>query len=146
MKRTVKVKNFIAFATVLILLISITAISAYADFPPLDTAGRRMGAWLLAAIQAINITLSSTAAGSTGAEIMNYLSDPDDLTYSVQEMWEDKPTIQIWDDYITIDGVTYTDIWLSNEAAKKFKVNAYDFQTAYSIASNSNGTFAFYIV
>ena len=73
---------------------------------------------------------------------MNYLSDPDDLTYSVQEMWEDKPTIQIWDDYITIDGVTYTDIWLSNEAAKKFKVNAYDFQTAYSIASNSNGTFA----
>lgn len=108
----------------------------------LDTAGRRMGAWLLAAIQALNITLTSTAAQSTGAEIYNYIADPLDVQYSYQEMWTDQPTIQIWDDYVTIDGVEYTDIWLSNEAATKFQVNAYDFKSAYNIASNSNGTFA----
>lgn len=142
MKRTVKVKNLIAFAAVLILLFSITAIPAYAEFPPLTTAGRRFGSWLLATLTAANITLTSTVAASQGADIINYLADPLDVTYSYTEMWDDKPTIQIWDDYTTIDGVTYTDVWLSNEAASKFKTDGMDFATAYSIASNTNGTFA----
>lgn len=141
MKRTVKVKNLIAFTAVLILLFSITAVPAYAEFPPLTTAGRRLGAFLLSAIQAINITLTSTAAQSPGADIMNYIADPLDVQYSYSEMWEDQPKIQIWKDYINIDGEEYTDIWLSNEAATKFQVDAYDFKSAYNIASNSNGTF-----
>lgn len=142
MKRTVKVKNLIAFAAVLILLFTITAIPAYAEFPPLTTAGRRLGSWILAALTAANITLTSTVSASQGADIINFLADPLDVTYSYTEMWDDKPTIQIWDDYTTIDGVTYTDIWLSNEAASKFKTDGMDFATAYSIASNTNGTFA----
>ena len=141
MKRTVKVKNLIAFAAVLILLFSITAIPAYAEFPPLTTAGRRLGSWILAALTAANITLTSTVSASQGADIINFLADPLDVTYSYTEMWDDKPTIQIWDDYTTIDGVTYTDVWLSNEAASKFKTDGMDFATAYSIASNTNGTF-----
>lgn len=142
MKRTVKVKNLIAFAAVLILLFSITAIPAYAEFPPLTTAGRRLGSWILATLTAANITLTSTVAASQGADLINFLADPLDVTYSYSEMWDDKPTIQIWDDYTTIDGVTYTDVWLSNEAASKFKTDGMDFATAYSIASNTNGTFA----
>lgn len=142
MKRTVKVKNLIAFAAVLILLFSIMAIPAYAEFPPLTTAGRRLGSWILAALTAANITLTSTVSASQGADIINFLADPLDVTYSYTEMWDDKPTIQIWDDYTTIDGVTYTDVWLSNEAASKFKTDGMDFATAYSIASNTNGTFA----
>lgn len=142
MKRTVKVKNLIAFAAVLILLFNITAIPAYAEFPPLTTAGRRLGSWILATLTAANITLTSTVAASQGADIINFLADPLDVNYSYTEMWNDRPTIQIWDDYTTIDGVTYTDVWLSNEAASKFKTDGMDFATAYSIASNTNGTFA----
>lgn len=141
MKRTVKVKNLIAFMAVLILLFSITAIPAYAEFPPLTTAGRRLGSWILAALTAANITLTSTVSASQGADLINFLADPLDVTYSYTEMWDDKPTIQIWDDYTTIDGVTYTDVWLSNEAASKFKTDGLDFATAYDIVSNTNGTF-----
>lgn len=142
MKRTVKVKNLIAFAAVLILLFSITAIPAYAEFPPLTPLGRRVGSWILATLTAMNIAVTSTVSSSQGSDIINFLGDPFDNIYSYTEMWEDKPTIQIWDDYTTIDGVTYTDVWLSNEAASKFKTDGMDFATAYSIASNTNGTFA----
>lgn len=143
MKRKTNYKNLISLALVLILLLVVSVSPAYAvDFPPLTTAGRRLGSWILSALTAMNITLSSTAFGSTGSDIINFLADPLDLTYSYSEAWNDRPTIQIWDDYVTIDGVTYTDIWLSNEAASKFKTDGMDFQTAYSIASNTNGTFA----
>lgn len=143
MKRKTNYKNLISLALVLILLLLVCASPAYAvDFPPLSTAGRRLGSWILSALTAMNITLSSTAYGSTGSDIINFLADPLDLNYSYSEAWNDRPTIQIWDDYVTIDGVTYTDIWLSNEAASKFKTDGLDFQTAYSIASNTNGTFA----
>lgn len=142
MRRTAKSKNLIAFAVVLIILISIAAVPAYAEFPPLTTAGRRLGSWILSGLTALNIALSSTVSTSQGADIINFLADPLDVNYSYTELWEDKPTIQIWDDYVTIDGITYTDIWLSNEAAQKFKTDGLDFATAYSIASNTNGTFA----
>ena len=142
MKRATKYKNLICFAVVLIVLISISAIPAYAEFPPLTTAGRRLGSWILSGLTALNIAVTSTVSTSQGADIINFLADPLDVTYSYTEMWEDKPTIQIWDEYTTIDGVTYTDIWLSNEAAQKFKTDGLDFATAYSIASNTNGTFA----
>lgn len=142
MRRAVKCKNLIAFAVVLIVLISITVIPASAEFPPLTTGGRRLGAWIMSALTAMNIALTSTVSTSQGADIINFLADPLDVTYSYTEAWEDRPTIQIWDDYVTIDGQTYTDIWLSNEAASKFKTDGLDFSTAYSIASNTNGTFA----
>lgn len=143
MKRKTNYKNLISLALVLILLLVVSVSPAYAvDFPPLSTAGRRLGSWILSALTAMNITLSSTAYGSTGSDIINFLADPLDLTYSYSEAWNDRPTIQIWDDYVTIDGVTYTDIWLSNEAASKFKTDGLDFSTAYDIASQSNGTFA----
>lgn len=135
-------KKLICVSLLLILCFTIFSSTAYAEFPPLTTAGRRLGSWILSAITAANIALTSTFASSQGADIINFLGDPLDVTYSYTEMWDDRPTIQIWDDYVTIDGVTYTDIWISNEAAQKFKTDGLDFATAYSIASQTNGTFA----
>lgn len=138
MKRTVKVKNLIAFAAVLILLFSITAISASAIWNPFDTQRNR--AFVAAALTALNIAFESQQMSALS--IVDYIADPLELNYSYVDMWEDRPQIQIYPDYTTIDGKNYTDIWISNEAAEKFRVNAFDFITAYEIASQDNGTFA----
>ena len=64
------------------------------------------------------------------------------MQYTYVDVWQDRPEIQIYPDYTVIDGREYTDIWISNEAAEKFRVNAFDFKTAYNIVSNSSGNFA----
>lgn len=144
MKRKTNYKNLISLALVLVLLIALTVPTSFA----LDTSKRRFGAMLLSALQALNITITSTLAPVQNA--LDYIADPPgyDAIYDYPWVpnWDDeildRSVVQIWPDYTTIDGVEYTDIWFSNEAAEKFRVNAFDFKTALNIASESNGTFA----
>lgn len=135
MKRTVKAKNIISFTAVLILLISVTVVPAYASFLP-----QRIKAGIAAGLTALNITMNSTVAPVQ--EMIDYIGDPFNVNYTWAEAWNDRPQIQIWDDYIEIDGEQYTDIWISNEAAEKFRVNAFDFISANNIVSHDSGDFA----
>lgn len=102
-------------------------------------------AWIAAAITAINIGLDPVQA-STNTFLNDYLVDPLQVVYTYGEQdvddWMDQSVIKIDKNVTSIDGKYYTDVWLSSEAAEKFRVNAFDFKTAYSIASNTSGTFA----
>lgn len=101
-------------------------------------------AWLAAAITAIQISLGSVGASTT--QLVNYIADPFNVVYTWSEQdvddYFDKANIQIVPGGTIIDGVTYDDVWLSHDASEIFRTNAFDFQTAYNIASESNGTFA----
>ena len=144
MKRRIKYKNLISLTLILILLVALCIPTSYA----LDNSKRRFGAWVLSAIQAINITASSTLAPAQS--MIDAIADPPGMvgvySYPWEPDWDDeilsRSSIQIWNDYVEIDGVKYTDIWLSHDAAEKFRVNAFDWKTAYRIASESQGTFA----
>lgn len=145
MKRKTNYKNIIALALVLILLIAICVPSSYAVGP---NSKRRFGALIASALQAINIYAQSTLAPAQN--MLDYIADPPGYSRIYDYPWTadwddeilDRSVIQIWPDYTTIDGVEYTDIWLSHDAAEKFRVNAFDWKSAYNIASESNGTFA----
>lgn len=106
--------------------------------------GGRLGAWVAAALAALNITVNSITAPLT--DLSEFLSDPLGATYTYTEQGLDSyysnQVIQISDNVVTIDGMPYYDVWLSHDAAEKFRVNAFDFKSAYSLTSNSNATFA----
>lgn len=105
---------------------------------------QRWSAWIAAALTALNITTTST--GAPVSEFLQWLGDPAELVYTYPEQqldeFMDRSTVRIYENYTQIDGIWYDDVWLSHDAADKFRVNAFDLQTAYNIASNSNGTFA----
>lgn len=117
---------------------------------------QQFGAWVAAALQAINITAQATATGAADAsrDLMDWLSYPTkvvasqfvDVPYTTPidtiDTYLSRSTLQIDKDKVTIDGVEYTDIWLSNEASEKFRVNAFDLENAFDIVSQSEGTFA----
>ena len=101
------------------------------------------------AMRAASVTVNSTVA-----PIQDVL---DSITYGAGMPWTPDYTYQgaTWDNdildrssvyvrpgFVEIDGVSYTDIWLSNDASQKFRVNAFDLETAWNIVSNSNGTYA----
>lgn len=65
-----------------------------------------------------------------------YTYDAEDI-----EAYMEQSTISFSGEDVIIDGKHYTDVWLSNEAAEKFRVNAYDIIGAWNIASQSNGTY-----
>lgn len=115
---------------------------------PVRSAMQRFNAWVAAAITAANITI-----GSTVAPVQSLL---DSLSYGAGMPWTPTYTYQgaTWDDDIlnrstiyinpsgvTIDGITYSDIIISSDATEKFRVNAFDLESAWNIASNSNGTY-----
>lgn len=101
------------------------------------------------AMQAAKVTVSSTVAP--------FQDVLDSINYGAGMPWTPNFTYQgpTWDNdilnmssvyvrpgFVEIDGVSYTDIWLSNDASQKFRVNAFDLETAWNIVSNSNGTYA----
>lgn len=102
------------------------------------------GAWIAAAITALNINLQSVLAPIE--QLNYYVADPFQVVYTYPESqldsYLDKSVIQITPGGTIIDGVTYDDIWLSHDAADIFRTNAFDFQTGNAIASESSGTFA----
>jgi len=132
-----KLKTVISLLAVVIVLSSIAIVPVNAAYTPY---WQRTRAFIAAAITALNIQMQSSYMDV--ASIVEYVTDPIGVNYTYADAWQDRPEIQIWDDYAIIDGVKYTDIWISNEAAEKFRVNANDFKTAYQIASQSSGTFA----
>lgn len=144
MKRKTNYKNLISLALVLILLLAVCVPSSFA----IDNNKRRFGAMIMSALQAINITMQSTLAPAQN--MLDAIADPPGYVGIYEYPWEpdwdneilDRSSIQIWPDYTEIDGVKYTDVWLSHDAAEKFRVNAFDFKTAYNITSESTGTFA----
>lgn len=111
---------------------------------PNSLLSQRFSAWLAAAISAVSITLQSTNAPYS--DLLNFVVDPFNVVYTYPEQaleeFLDNSVIKITPDKTVIDGVEYSDIWLSYDAANKFRTNAFDFQTGYSITSNTNGTFA----
>ena len=104
---------------------------------PVRSAMQRFNAWVAAAITAANITI-----GSTVAPVQSLL---DSLSYGAGMPWTPTYTYQgaTWDDDIlnrstiyinpsgvTIDGITYSDIIISSDATEKFRVNAFDLESA----------------
>lgn len=146
-KHTIK-KQIYSFCILLLMVcffacssLSPLTVQAEAAYSPLS---QRFGAWVAAAITALNINLQAITA--TPIDMVNYISDPFNVAYTYTDQYLDdyfnQSVIQIVPEGTVIDGVTYDDIWLSADAAEKFRTNAFDFVTANSIASNTNGTFA----
>lgn len=136
-----KTKYLISFIIVVVLCASIT-VPVFADF-------RSIGAGIMAALAALNITIESTVA-DLGNSVIDFMGLPQQTITSVD--WSpyytdwtdylDKSEIIISDDVTTIDGVDYRNVWLSHDAADKFRTDAFDFKTAYALTSNSNGNLA----
>lgn len=105
---------------------------------------QRFAAWVAAAITALSINLQ--AVNAPVQDLTSFISDPFNVVYTHAEEdlndYLDKNVIQILPNGTVIDGEYYDDVWLSHDAADIFRTNAFDFQTAYNIASNTNGTFA----
>lgn len=113
---------------------------------------QQFGAWIASALTALNIVTSSTL-GPYADFVDDYLSDPfvkneqsgamDYIPYTWEDTddFMDRTVIKIDKDVVTIDGVNYTNVWLSTDAAEKFRTNAFDLVTAFDIASQSEGTF-----
>lgn len=105
---------------------------------------QQFGAWVASALSAINIVATSVSAPV--ADMIEYIADPAEVVYTLNEQaideYMNRSTLRIDEDVVVIDGVPYSDVWLSGEAAEKFRVNAFDFKTAFNIASQSEGTFA----
>lgn len=142
-----RIKRFI-ISLCLILCVLFGSVTASAS-AAVDTS--TFASLVVMALHGIHIVVDSTTA-----PVQNLLDTivPDlnislpgfpSYTYSGPS-WDDdilsRSFIKINKDVVTIDGVEYTDIWLSHDAAEKFRVNAFDFQSAFNIASESNGTFA----
>lgn len=136
-----KTKYLISFLIVVVLCASIT-VPVFADF-------RSIGAGIMAALAALNITVQSTVA-DTASSLMDFMGVNQQVITSVDyspgyESWSDyldKSEIIISDDIVTIDGTDYRNVWLSHDAADKFRTDALDFKTAYALTSNSNGILA----
>lgn len=129
------------------LLIGFSGVS-YAALPN-RTVMQRFNAWVASALVAANITIGSTVAPVQQVlDTLNYGADmPWTPQYTYQgPTWDDdimdRAVIHVMPDVVTIDGVDYTDIWLSTDASQKFRVNAFDLESAWNIASNSNGIYA----
>lgn len=131
-----KLKRAVSLLAVVIILCSITITPAHA----VTGFSQKSRAFVASALAALNIVTQSATMDT--ASLIEYIADPMEVQYTYLDAWQDRPEIQIYPDYTVIDGVSYTDIWISNEAAEKFRVDAFDFKTAYQIASQSNGTFA----
>lgn len=114
---------------------------------------RSIGAFFLAALQALNISARSAYVESPGYELVDYLTNPygivdntfnfvfgDDRIETDNEFLE-RSTIRIDKDITYIDGVPYTNVWLSHDAAEQFRTEGHDLKTAFAIASNSSGQF-----
>lgn len=114
---------------------SIMTSSAYA------VGGQRGKAGLLAILQALNIFMYQLEGGvrTVTPDLIEYLWNP--YTYTDWMDYADRSTIQI-NGNVIIDGEEYTDIWLSKDAADKFRTNALDIITDFNIASESGATFA----
>lgn len=131
-------KKLISFVFVAALIVSFSV-------PAFALNGQRVAAFIASAITAGNIALYPVIGPLRSATI-NQVIDPLNLyTTSVEQEYTeylDRSEIQITRNATTIDGVSYDEVWLSSDAANKFRVNALDFVTAYDIASNSGGTYA----
>ena len=104
----------------------------------------RAKSWIAAGITALNVALSPISYA--GQNAVQQAVDPLGIVNTIQEQdyayYMDRSTIKIYPDVVEIDGQLYSDIWLSYDAANKFRTEGLDFFTAYSIASNSNATYA----
>lgn len=142
-------KRIFALFFVIALLFSLT-VPAFADTQALiGTTGllntsRRIKAGILSGITALGIGLQPV--GLTIDQAIENAVDPLNIvTTNVEETIQDyfnRSTLVIQDGVAVIDGVEYSDVWLSHDAANKFRVNALDFATAYDIASESSGIYA----
>lgn len=134
-------RQLLCILIIVVMLSSIITTPVYA----LDSAAIiRAKSWIATAITAANVFLSPLNYAGTHA--IQDAIDPLNLVSTISEQdytyYMDRSTIKIYPDVVVIDGVPYTDIWLSNNAADKFRTEGFDFFTAYSIASNSNATYA----
>lgn len=138
-----RVKKIFALTIALALVFALCSPSTYAISP------RQFGAWIASALTAINITWNSTVAPAIN--FIDYLDSPFQITDNsmnyvpyTHEKDDDilsRSTLSINGNKVTIDGIEYTDIWLSHDASEKFRVNAFDIENAWDIASQSEGTF-----
>ncbi len=115
---------------------------------PLRSAMQRFNAWVASALVAGQITVGSTLAPIQSVlDSLNYGAGmPWTPSYTYQgATWDDdilnRSTIKIRPNSYTIDGVTYSDVIISSDATQKFRVNAYDLETAWNIASQSSGSY-----
>lgn len=132
-------KKLIISIGTLALVISLSS-PVYADLAGLN----RIKSWIATAIVAGNIALTPVNYAYQHG-IQNAVDPLGLIDLPIEnEMAEyfDRSVIHIDDNVAVIDGVEYSDIWLSHDVADKFRVNVGDFVTAYNIASESDGTYA----
>lgn len=146
-----------------ILILALIMAVCFAMFAPSSFAMSpgQFKAWIAAALTAAQITVDSTIPVT--APIHDWIVNPFNITDGVYEAVDySLPYVDIdyespretLDEYlsregsmivrgdtITIDGIDYTDIWVDNDAAQAFRTNVFDLETAWNIASNSNGKF-----
>lgn len=131
-------KKLISFIFVAALIVSFSV-------PAFALTGQRVAAFIASALTAGNIALYPIS-GAIRSSTINQVIDPLNLyTTSIEQEYTeylDRSEIQITRNATTIDGVSYDEVWISSDAANKFRVNALDFVTAYDIASNTGGTYA----
>lgn len=131
-------KKLIISIGTLALVISLSS-PVYADLAGLN----RIKSWIATAIVAGNIALTPVNYAYQHG-IQNAVDPLGLIDLPIEnEMAEyfDRSVIHIDDNVAVIDGVEYSDIWLSHDVADKFRVNVGDFVTAYNIASESDGTY-----
>lgn len=130
------IKKLISILVCVVLCVSLSS-SAFA------LSGQRIAAGIASAIMAGNITITSTM--SAIGNRLNLLVDPMnriESTYDNFGDYMDRSVVKIRRGVDIIDGVSYDEVWLSADAANKFRVDALDFISAYNIASNSEATYA----
>lgn len=145
-----KFKKLICFVFVVVICISTIAPAFALDSPTsalttgLLNTSRRIKSGILSSIMALGISLHPV--GLTIDQAIENAVDPLNIVSTVVESniedYFDRSILKIRNGSVIIDGVEYTDVWLSHEAADKFRVNALDFATAYDIASESSGIYA----
>lgn len=142
LKRGYKLVISVVLILALFCGLSVTSFAAF----PLEN---RFKAWIATALMAANITIESSLAPVQSLfDTLSYGAGlPWTPSYTYQgPSWDDeildRSSIIIKHDSVVIDGISYTDVWLSNDASQKFRVNVGDIETAWNIVSNSNGTYA----
>ena len=129
-KKKSNIKLLISFSLCVVLLFTIGITPCYADSAGLI----RAKSWIASAITACNIFLQPL--NYAGSYAVQNAVDPLNLVSTIQEQdyayYMDKSTIKIYPNSVNIDGINYTDVWLSYDAANKFRTEALDFATAYS--------------
>lgn len=100
----------------------------------------RAKAGIAAAMMAANIVFEplQAAQGQALADVIDPLNIVQTVSDTSWDSYIDQSVIVVRPDYVTIDGESYSEIWLGPDAADALRASGFDFTTAYNIVSNQS--------